>query len=98
MTLLKALQASTLAAVFLMGSAAALAAENPGGTTEVTKTTPQQDRTARATHERGQSSGPAEGTNVLPTQGPATAGEPGRAGLPGNKSGPAVMPPKEHGR
>ena len=92
--MLRMLQVSTLAAVFLLGSSA-LAEEYGGGTTEATKTTPQQSRTARATNERGQTSGPAEGTDVVPTQGPAAAGEPGRPGLPGNKSGPAVMPPKQ---
>ena len=91
--MLKLIQASTVVTIFLLGSAA-LAAENSGGTSEITKTTPQQGRTARATHEPGKTSGPAEGTDVAPTKGPGAAGEPGRAGLPGNKSGPAVMPPK----
>ena len=93
MSTLRMLQASTVAAVFILGSTA-LAADYGTGTTEMTKTTPEQNRTARA-KEPGQTSGPAEGTNVAPTQGPATAGEPGRPGLPGNKSGPAVMPPKQ---
>ena len=92
--MLRILQASTVAAVFLLGSTA-LGADYGSGATEVTKTTPQQNRTARATSERGQTTGPAEGTNVAPTQGPGAAGEPGRPGLPGNKNGPAVTPPKQ---
>jgi hypothetical protein len=43
----------------------------------------------------GRSSGPAEGTNVAPTRGPAAAGNPGEPGMPGNKSGPAVYPQRK---
>ena len=43
----------------------------------------------------GQSSGPAQGTNVAPSQGPAAAGNPGQPGMPGNKSGPAVYPQRK---
>jgi hypothetical protein len=43
----------------------------------------------------GQSSGPAQGTNVAPSQGPAAAGSPGEPGMPGNKSGPAVYPQRK---
>jgi hypothetical protein len=43
-------------------------------------------------HSGGQSSGPASGTNVKPSQGPATGGNPGQPGLPGNKSGPPARP------
>ncbi len=99
MSMLRMLQASTLAAAFLVGSAA-FAAET-GGTTEVSQTPPQQGRTARAigsTSEHGQTTGPAQGTNVAPTKAPAAAGEPGEPGLPGNKRGPAVMPPKQEQR
>ena len=67
-------------------------ASNPSASNDSTKT---HGRTARAGHtmnEPGQSSGPAEGTNVAPTQGSASAGEPGRPGFPGDKNGPAVTP------
>jgi hypothetical protein len=47
---------------------------------------------AFAEDDAGQSSGPAQGTNVAPSQGPEAAGSPGQAGMPGNKSGPAVYP------
>ena len=97
MSMLRMLQASTVAAIFLLGSTA-LAEDYGSGTTEMTKTAPQQDRAARAggmSNQEGQTSGPAEGTNVKPTQGPAAAGEPGMPGMPGNKNGPAVMPPKQ---
>ena len=50
---------------------------------------------AFAEDDAGQSSGPAQGTNVAPTQGPATAGNPGQPGMPGNKSGPAVYPQRK---
>jgi hypothetical protein len=40
----------------------------------------------------GQTSGPADRTNVAPTTGPAAAGEPGEPGMPGNKSGTTVKP------
>lgn len=65
-----------------------------GGTNDVAKTHSQTGRTARA--EPGRSSGPAEGTNVVPTQGSDSAGEPGRPGLPGDKNGPAVTPSTQH--
>ncbi len=65
-----------------------------GGTNDVAKTHSQTGRTARA--EPGRSSGPAEGTNVVPTQGSNSAGEPGRPGLPGDKNGPAVTPSTQH--
>lgn len=97
MSTLRMLQASTVAAIFLLGSTA-WAEDYGSGTTEMTKTTPQQDHTARAggaSNQEGQTSGPAQGTNVKPTQGPAAAGEPGTPGMPGNKNGPAVMPPKQ---
>ena len=50
---------------------------------------------AIAEEEPGQSSGPAQGTNVAPSQGPAAAGNPGQPGMPGNKSGPAVYPQRK---
>jgi collagen type III alpha len=50
---------------------------------------------AIAEEEPGQSSGPAQGTNVAPTQGPAAAGNPGQPGMPGNKSGTAVYPQRK---
>ncbi len=58
----------------------------------------QHGRTARAGHPMtgpGQSSGPAEGTNVAPSQGGASSGEPGTPGFPGDKNGPAVTPPRQ---
>jgi hypothetical protein len=71
MTKLKLIQAGTVATVFLLGTAAALAAENSGenyGTNKMT--THEQGKTARATtHEPGVTSGPAEGTNVQPSEG-----------------------------
>ena len=50
---------------------------------------------AFAEDDAGQSSGPAQGTNVAPSQGPAAAGNPGQPGMPGNKSGPAVYPQRK---
>ena len=53
-------------------------------------------RAGRAMNGPGQSSGPAEGSNVAPAQGAASSGEPGTPGFPGNKNGPAVTPPNQH--
>ncbi len=93
--MLKLIQAGAVAAVFLLGASAS-AAENSGETHGTTKMTTEQGRTARATtHEPGQTSGPAEGTNVKPTEGAGSAGEPGRPGLPGDKNGPAQMPTQQ---
>jgi hypothetical protein len=50
---------------------------------------------AFAEDDAGQSSGPAQGTNVAPSQDPAAAGKPGQPGMPGNKSGPAVYPERK---
>ena len=50
---------------------------------------------AIAEEEPGQSSGPAQGTNIAPSQGPAAAGNPGQPGMPGNKSGPAMYPQRK---
>jgi hypothetical protein len=50
---------------------------------------------AFAEDDAGQSTGPAQGTNVAPGQGPASAGSPGQPGMPGNKSGPAVYPERK---
>lgn len=48
-------------------------------------------RTARATTpEKGQTSGPASGTDVMPSQTPSSAGEPGTHGHPGSEAGPAT--------
>lgn len=61
----------------------------------------QGGRTARMEHssnEAGQSSGPAEGTNIKPSQGGGSAGEPGTPGFPGNKNGPAATPPNQSER
>ena len=67
-----------------------------GASSESTNT---HGRTARAGHAMngpGQSSGPAEGTDVAPAQGRGASGEPGTPGFPGNKNGPAVTPPNQH--
>ena len=50
---------------------------------------------AFAEDDAGQSSGPAQGTNVAPGQGPASAGNPGEPGMRGNKSGPAAYPQRK---
>ncbi len=50
---------------------------------------------AFAEDDAGQSSGPAQGTNIAPSQGPAAAGNPGQPGMPGNKNGPAVYPQRK---
>ena len=69
-----------------------------GGNDQSTKTSRQTGRTARAgtsSNQTGTTSGPAEGTNVKPSTGVGSGGEPGRPGFPGNKNGPAVSPPSQ---
>lgn len=68
-----------------------------GGNEQSTTTSRQTGRTARAgtSNQTGTASGPAEGTNVKPSTGIGSGGEAGRPGLPGNKNGPAVMPPNQ---
>ena len=52
-------------------------------------------RTARAaTPEKGQTSGPANGTDVKPSQTPSSAGEPGTHGHAGSEAGPAPATPR----
>lgn len=50
---------------------------------------------AIAGEDPGKSSGPAQGTNITPSQGPAAAGSPGQAGMPGSESGPAEHPQRK---
>ncbi len=98
MNTIRITQAGAVVVALLLGSAASAADYQTGGTSEVTKTSPQQERTARAggsSSQQGQTSGPAEGTNVKPSQGVSSSGEAGVPGYPGNKSGPAVIPPKD---
>ncbi len=73
-------------------------ASNPvaGASSDSTKTHGRTARAGGSRSEIGQASGPAEGTNVAPTQGSGSAGEPGRPGLPGDKNGPAEMPSNQH--
>ena len=59
------------------------------------KASSHMKRTARAAPpEKGQTSGPASGTDVKPSQAPSSAGDPGTHGHPGSEAGPAVTTPQ----
>jgi len=96
MTIIQALQAGTLSAALLLGTAA-VAAEGDDNTQlsqpqrKAAKKTPDQERQAQ---EPGKTSGPADKTDVSPSLGRDAHGGPGTPGMRGNKSGPAATPPK----
>jgi hypothetical protein len=82
------------AAALLLGSPAFAGqignSNSPAGSTNMAQT--KSPDVAVAAESGGKTSGPAAGTNVKPSTGPATGGNPGQPGMPGNKSGPPAKP------
>jgi hypothetical protein len=83
-----------LAATLLLGSPAfAGPIGNSSGPAESINMAQTKSPDAAVPAKSGEkASGPAAGTNVKPSTGPATGGNPGQPGMPGNKSGPPANP------
>jgi hypothetical protein len=98
MTIIQTLQAGTLSAALLLGTAALAAEASADSSTrssqsqrKAAKKTPNQGREAQ---KPGKTSGPADKTDVSPSLGRDAHGGAGTPGMRGDESGRTAIPPK----